>query len=704
MSIYFLLYLIVICRFIFIWSFILKKYKNKLFWKFLFLSIMSYSLWLIIYILVFTTIYDKNLLLYMSRFMYGLSFLAMYSMFFFVLSFENRLNNKYNNFYIKIIIVLLLFISSISFFSPYIIKDMLYDETLKIYYEDFWIAYNIYTILFLWFVPLLTILSYFKIPKLVKINKIRLKYILYWYFFLVINEVIFLALLPIFWIRIFQKEQVLFFIPFIISMFYVSYRYKFIDFKLIIWRGINFLLSLISAYFVLFVLEYYLLTYSSNTVISFWGISANFWFSDLFLGTVLYLFFYSIFKKYLFWNNEYIELTKKIWKIKKKISFSSDFNSLNDFLSKEFATLIKAKFVNIKLNNNLNNLEWLSLYFFKDKSYNFFINDTVFIEENKHKFDWEKIIKEISEKAYLVFPLINNKGEFLGICEIWIKFMKDMYTSEEIDLFLDFVDFLVLQLKHIEIYEKMQDININLDKKVDEKTIEYNNLLNKQADFISMISHEIKSPLGSSIFQVDSIIDDITSWIQDKAYLLEELEILNKQLLNVGDLTKTMFSIKKFDLDKVELFRQKVDINLFLDEKIQNYKKENKDFEFILDIKNNFNYINIDKIQFWQVIDNLLVNAIKFADKENPKIYIKLELDENNIIIDIEDNWKWFSWIDAKNIFDKYVTGNISDVWIGIWMYLCKKIVELHGWTINAQNWTSLSWAAFIIRIPNIID
>jgi hypothetical protein len=54
-------------------------------------------------------------------------------------------------------------------------------------------------------------------------------------------------------------------------------------------------------------------------------------------------------------------------------------------------------------------------------------------------------------------------------------------------------------------------MNINLDKKIDEKTIEYNNLLNKQTDFISMISHEIKSPLGSCIFQIDSIIDDLKS-------------------------------------------------------------------------------------------------------------------------------------------------------------------------------------------------
>jgi len=55
----------------------------------------------------------------------------------------------------------------------------------------------------------------------------------------------------------------------------------------------------------------------------------------------------------------------------------------------------------------------------------------------------------------------------------------------------------------------LRDMTENLDKRVDEKTLEYNDLINRQKDFIRMISHEIRSPIGSAIFQSDSIIDDI---------------------------------------------------------------------------------------------------------------------------------------------------------------------------------------------------
>ncbi len=60
-------------------------------------------------------------------------------------------------------------------------------------------------------------------------------------------------------------------------------------------------------------------------------------------------------------------------------------------------------------------------------------------------------------------------------------------------------------------HEKLQDMNVNLDKKVDEKTIEYNDLINRQKEFISVISHEIKAPITNAVFQSDGILDDLES-------------------------------------------------------------------------------------------------------------------------------------------------------------------------------------------------
>lgn len=693
MSIYILLYWIMLWLLLIIG--ILFYLKNKMYYSnFFLISVVSISLWLFIYLISFTTIYDSNILLYYSRLLYWLAIVSMYSMLGFIYFFKNKQNNNY----VYILYIILLSFFLISSLSPYVINNMLYDDIKKIYYEDYGFLYYIYLFLYLLFIPLFSIFSYLKLKQIRTLDKLRIKFISIWFIIFMFLEIIFLSVLPVFDIRLFEKEQVLFFIPFILSVFYVSHRYNFINIKFFTWKILNFCLSLISSYFLLFIFKYYLLNYSSSTVISFWWLSESFWFTDLFFWIILYIIFYNIFKKYVFGNKDYFAFIKEIQKVKKKISFLSNLNNLNNFLNKEFASIINTKYAFITLCSS-KNLEWLEKYFLKNKSYNLFINDTVFIEENKHKFDSSKILEEISEKSYLVFPLFSN-NEFIGIFEIGTKKFKDIYSSEEIALFYDFVDALIVQLKHIDIYSEIQDANINLDRKVDEKTMEFNSLLNKQTDFISLISHEIRSPLWSCIFQSDSIIDDIKWWNLDKDYLIKELEILNTQLLSVWDLTKTLFSIKKFDLNKIELFKSKIDIHIFLSEKLNKYKRENKLIDFIIDVDSEISFIFIDKIQFWQVIDNLIVNAIKFANKENSQIYIKIYTENDNLIFEIEDNWKWFYWLDSVDIFEKYVTWNLTNVWIGMWMYLCKKIVELHGGSIKAWDGQYLNWAHFQIIMP----
>lgn len=89
--------------------------------------------------------------------------------------------------------------------------------------------------------------------------------------------------------------------------------------------------------------------------------------------------------------------------------------------------------------------------------------------------------------------------------------LSEAYSAEEAAELRKFALFLELQLRNMSAHEKLQDMNVNLDKKVDEKTIEYNDLINRQKEFISVISHEIKAPITNAVFQSDGILDDLES-------------------------------------------------------------------------------------------------------------------------------------------------------------------------------------------------
>ena len=85
-----------------------------------------------------------------------------------------------------------------------------------------------------------------------------------------------------------------------------------------------------------------------------------------------------------------------------------------------------------------------------------------------------------------------------------------------------------------------------------------------------------------------------------------------------------------------------------------------EDITFIKKIDNSIGFVDIDKIHFHQVITNLLENAIKFADENNPTILIETQKQEKTFSITIEDNGSGFHDIEPSTVFDKYTKGSHS--------------------------------------------
>lgn len=257
-------------------------------------------------------------------------------------------------------------------------------------------------------------------------------------------------------------------------------------------------------------------------------------------------------------------------------------------------------------------------------------------------------------------------------------------------------------IKYTWFYKNMSDLTFDLDKKVDEKTIEYNNLINKQKEFISTFSHEIKWPIATSIFQTDCILDDIKEWNYSKKWISKDLEILSQQLLKSWKLIDNVFSVELYDIKKIKFYKENIKIKTLLKNEIIIFQKQNTNIVFNLNIEKKLGFVLIDKVQFTQVIDNLLTNSTKFVNNKKWIININSYKEDKSLIIEIEDNWIWIKNIDIDFIFDRYSTWiwNIAWTWLWMWLFLCKKIVELHNWTIKSSISGKLWWAKFSIKIP----
>ena len=707
MSLYIFIYFLYISFFLIISFFIYKKYIKYLYWKYLFSWIIVYSFWLLIYLLAFTSTNDKNILLYLSRILYFFSLIWPYLMIIFVIYFFNNYSKSIIKKINYTFIITFLFLFFISIFSDLIIKDMIYNSSEKFFYEDFWILFNLYTILYLISPILFIFLVYKKNKNIHWISKLRFNYIVFWFWTFLLSWIFIYVILPIFWIWILQKEQFIIFTSFLLWTFYSLYKYYSTNIKIWLWKIIIYILSILCSILFVFIfinLFQYYISILNNIVLNFWQQWNNTDKSDLFVYFVItiisFSYFHKLFNKKFRINTELDQLKLKLSKLKSQIFFISDFKQLNNFLKKEVKRQFNIKCANIKLfTKKEKNLE-IYKYFEKDIWRNLFINDIIFLEENKHKFDIDLVKQQIDKKIYLIFPLINNKMKLIWIYELWTKPFKDQYQIEQIEIIKNFINFLVWHLKYLRIYEEINDLNLNLEKKVDEKTIEYNTLLNKQKEFIWMTSHEVKMPITNAIFQMDFLVDEFDEWNHDDTYFSKQLSILSEQLIKLWELVNTIFKVEKYDIKEIKLFIETINLNKLILKEIKRFKRVNKKSEINLKIDDEIWYVEIDKVQFIQVIDNLLNNAIKFSSKNNSKINIICRIVKKYIIIKIEDNWIWFKNINIKNIFWKYETGWAKTIWMWLWLYLCSKIISMHNWTIKAKKSKILWWASFIIELP----
>jgi two-component system phosphate regulon sensor histidine kinase PhoR len=146
-----------------------------------------------------------------------------------------------------------------------------------------------------------------------------------------------------------------------------------------------------------------------------------------------------------------------------------------------------------------------------------------------------------------------------------------------------------------------------------------------------------------------------------------------------------MWERTQFQLD-----RKKVDIGELMNDIVESFRTGCGNCAKITQ-KYDLNGIkaDIDMVYFTTMINNLLTNAVKYADKD-PEITIEGFKDRGGIYIKVTDNGIGIEKSEQKHIFDKFYrvsSGNIHKTkGLGLGLYYVKKIAESHGGDVSVNS------------------
>lgn len=276
---------------------------------------------------------------------------------------------------------------------------------------------------------------------------------------------------------------------------------------------------------------------------------------------------------------------------------------------------------------------------------------------------------------------------FLSAANTELKFITKGYSSGGLDYITKPVDMGVLLLKvktFYRIYEQSRKL-IEIQKALLDE-IEFRKKAERKKDeFISIASHELKTPLTSVKGYVQLLGRSIDKG--DIETVKKHLGKAQVQLDKLNDLIADLLDISKIESGKLKFNKKHFNLDQVLDNVIEVMHQANPDFTITRNGKVP-KEIYGDEMRIEQVIVNFLTNAIKYSPGTN-KIHVNVQVREGMLYLGVRDYGIGIDPELQKNVFEKFYRVEETAIHfqgLGIGLYISAEIINRHGGEVGVKS------------------
>lgn len=221
-------------------------------------------------------------------------------------------------------------------------------------------------------------------------------------------------------------------------------------------------------------------------------------------------------------------------------------------------------------------------------------------------------------------------------------------------------------------------------------------------EFLSVLSHELRTPLhaimGFGSFLQDQIGGPLTP--QQREFVAKILKGGERMLALIDDL----LDYARMQAGTFALSLEATDYPSLVEEAIESFEPPASEKHLLVRKRVEVPLaVRIDHHRIFQVLANLLNNAIKFTP-EGGWIELKAFIEGNNLVTEVSDSGVGIAPEDLPRLFqpfkqlDMSLTRRVGG--LGMGLSICKEIIEAHGGTISAESRGRGEGSTFRFRIP----
>jgi PAS domain S-box-containing protein len=250
-------------------------------------------------------------------------------------------------------------------------------------------------------------------------------------------------------------------------------------------------------------------------------------------------------------------------------------------------------------------------------------------------------------------------------------------------------------------------LNISLVKEAEEKTRhaldKANELSELKSRFISMASHEFRTPLSTILSSLNLMIK-YKELNEHEKFTSHGVKI-KTSITNLTEILEFFLSVEKLDAGYFKIEATTFDLVNFINKNIEEVVTDLKDKQRInLQLSLSKIMINHDKKIIRTILQNLITNAIKYSP-ENGEIKVHLEIKNDRFILSVIDNGIGIPENEQKHLFERFFRANnaANIQGTGIGLNIIKNYIELLGGYITFNSKLN-EGTTFIVDLPLVLN
>jgi signal transduction histidine kinase/ActR/RegA family two-component response regulator len=223
----------------------------------------------------------------------------------------------------------------------------------------------------------------------------------------------------------------------------------------------------------------------------------------------------------------------------------------------------------------------------------------------------------------------------------------------------------------------------------------------RKDEFLATLAHELRNPLAPMMNSISLLRDASTS----EATSQTAREIIERQLRQMVRLVDDLLDVSRITTGKLVVRKEKVVLQTVVNNAIETVVPIilSRGHHLTLDLPEEAISLEADPARIAQVFSNLLNNAAKYTDPGG-EIHFSIRREGLEIVASISDNGIGIASDMLPQIFTMFVQADYSlersTAGLGVGLTLARRLVELHGGTLEAHSEGTNRGSTFTLRLP----